>query len=59
MPSPEERFLALWPSPLALAVLWQEAWLTPVVWLWLGLNLLLVWPVLVEWRGVRRDDRVA
>jgi glucan 1,3-beta-glucosidase len=54
MPSPEERFLALWPLPLALAVLVQEAGLTAVAWLWLGLNLLLVLPVLVEWCRGRR-----
>ena len=53
-PLPEERFLALWPLPLALSVLVQEAGLTPVAWLWLGLNLLLVLPVLFEWRRARR-----
>ncbi|KZC23341.1 glycoside hydrolase family 17 [Rhodanobacter thiooxydans] len=59
MPLPEERFLALWPLPLALAVLLQEAGLTPVAWLWLSLNLLLVLPVLLEWCRARRDGQVA
>lgn len=53
MPWPEERFLAVWLAPLALVVLWQEAGLTLAAWLWLGLNLLLALPVLLEWRRVR------
>ena len=49
MPLLEERFLAVTVSLLALIVLEQEAWLTPVAWLWLGLNLLIALPVLAEW----------
>jgi glucan 1,3-beta-glucosidase len=54
MPLLEECFLAAWLPPLALVVLLQEAGLTPVAWLWLGLNLLLAWPVLFDWRQARR-----
>ncbi|MDE3210578.1 MAG: glycoside hydrolase family 17 [Pseudomonadota bacterium] len=53
MPRLEERFLAAWLPLLALVVLMQEAWLTPVAWLWLGLNLLLALPVLFDWRAAR------
>ncbi len=53
MPWLEERFLAVWLAPLALVVLWQEAGLTPAAWLWLGLNLLLALPVLLEWHRAR------
>jgi len=53
MPRLEERFLAAWLPLLALIVLIQEAWLTPVAWLWLGLNLLLALPVLLGWRLAR------
>jgi len=41
MPLLEERFLAACLPLLALIVLAQEAGLTPVAWLWLGINLLL------------------
>ncbi|MHB1059402.1 MAG: glycoside hydrolase family 17 protein [Rhodanobacter sp.] len=54
LPLLEERFLAAWLPPLALVVLLQEAGLTPVAWLWLGLNLLLALPVLLDWRRARR-----
>lgn len=53
VPRLEERFLAVWLPLLALIVLMQEAWLTPVAWLWLGLNLLLALPVLLGWRAAR------
>ncbi|WP_108471767.1 glycoside hydrolase family 17 [Rhodanobacter thiooxydans] len=53
MPLLEERFLAPWLPLLAAAVLVQEAGLTAVAWLWLGLNLLLAVPVLLEWRRAR------
>ncbi len=39
---------------LAVVVLLQEAGLTPVAWLWLGVNLLLALPVLLDWRQARR-----
>lgn len=54
LPLLEERFLAPWLPLLAAAVLLQEAGLTVVAWLWLGLNLLLAVPVLVEWQRARR-----
>jgi exo-beta-1,3-glucanase (GH17 family) len=50
MPMLEERFLASWLPLLALIVLIQEAGLTQAAWLWLGLNLALALPVLIEWR---------
>jgi exo-beta-1,3-glucanase (GH17 family) len=53
MPLLEERFLAAWLPPLAAVVVMQEAGLTPVAWLWLGLNLLLALPVLLDWRAAR------
>ncbi|OOG49681.1 glycoside hydrolase family 17 [Rhodanobacter sp. C01] len=49
MPSLEERFLAVVVPVLAVVVLAQEVWLTPVAWIWLGLNLLIALPVLAEW----------
>ena len=49
MPWLEERFLAVVVLVLAVVVLAQEAWLTPVAWLWLGMNLLIALPVLREW----------
>ncbi|OOG53646.1 glycoside hydrolase family 17 [Rhodanobacter sp. C03] len=54
MPWLEERFLAMSVCLLATVVLAQEAWLTPVAWLWLGLNLLIALPVLLEWWHGRR-----
>ncbi len=39
---------------LAAVVVFQESGLTPVAWLWLGLNLLLALPVLFAWRHARR-----
>ena len=54
MPLLEERFLAAWLPVLAAIVVVQEAGLTPVVWLWLGLNLLLALPVMFDWRDARR-----
>ncbi|EIL97280.1 beta (1-6) glucan synthase, partial [Rhodanobacter denitrificans] len=54
LPLPEERFLAPWLPLLAAVVLLQEAGLTAVAWLWLGMNLLLALPVLVEWHRARR-----
>jgi glucan 1,3-beta-glucosidase len=54
MPLLEERFLAAWLPVLAAVVVVQEAGLTPVVWLWLGLNLLLALPVMFDWRDARR-----
>lgn len=49
MPWLEERFLAVVVPMLAAIVLMQEAGLTPVAWLWLGMNLLIALPVLREW----------
>jgi len=54
MPLLEERFLAPWPPLLAAVVLVQEAGLTAVAWLWLGMNLLLAVPVLLDWYRARR-----
>ena len=51
MPRLEERFLAPWLPALALVVLAQEAGLSLVAWLWLGLNVLLALPVLLSWRA--------
>jgi exo-beta-1,3-glucanase (GH17 family) len=58
-PSLEECFLAAWLPLLAAAVLVQENGLTPVAWLWLGMNLLLAVPVLIEWRGTRLQPQQA
>ncbi|MDE2308970.1 MAG: glycoside hydrolase family 17 [Xanthomonadaceae bacterium] len=58
MPTPEERFLAAWLPLLAAVVVVQEAGLTPVAWLWLGLNLLLALPVLVGWWQARQRLRL-
>ena len=55
MPMLEERFLAVWLPLLAVVVLVQEAGLTPVAWLWLGLNLLIALPVLIDWRHACRN----
>ena len=52
MPMLEERFLAGWLPLLAIIVVIQEAGLTPVAWLWFGLNLGLALPVLIDWRRV-------
>ncbi|MHB1271933.1 MAG: glycoside hydrolase family 17 protein [Rhodanobacter sp.] len=49
MPMPEERFLAAGLPVLAAIVVIQETGLTPVAWLWLGLNVLIVLPVLAGW----------
>ena len=54
MPLIEERFLAAWLPVLAAVVVIQEAGLTPVAWLWLGLNLALALPVLVDWGRIHR-----
>jgi exo-beta-1,3-glucanase (GH17 family) len=55
----EECFLAAWLPLLAAAVLVQENGITPVAWLWLGMNLLLAVPVLIEWRGTRLQAQQA
>jgi exo-beta-1,3-glucanase (GH17 family) len=57
MPLLEERFLAAWLPLLAAIVLVQEGGLTPVAWLWLGLNLLLALPVLFDWRSARLQSQ--
>jgi len=58
MPRLEERFLAAWLPLLAAAVVVQESGLTPVAWLWLGLNLLIALPVLLDWWHVRHILRL-
>jgi hypothetical protein len=58
MPALEERFLAAWLPVLAAIVVLQEAGVTPVAWLWLGLNLLLALPVLLGWRRARQHLRL-
>ncbi|WP_240046292.1 glycoside hydrolase family 17 protein [Rhodanobacter glycinis] len=55
----EERFLAVWLPSLAAIVLMQENGLTPVAWLWLGVNLLLAVPVFVDWRRARLQPQQA
>ncbi|HEY8683277.1 MAG TPA: glycoside hydrolase family 17, partial [Rhodanobacter sp.] len=54
MPLLEERFLVAWLPLLAAIVLVQESGLTPVAWLWLGLNLAIAAPVLLDWRRARQ-----
>jgi exo-beta-1,3-glucanase (GH17 family) len=58
MPALEECFLAAWLPVLAAIAVLQEAGLTPVAWLWLGLNLLLALPVLLGWRRARQHLRL-
>jgi glucan 1,3-beta-glucosidase len=50
MPWPEERFLAVALPLLAATVVTQESGLSPVAWLWLGLNLAIAVPVWFAWR---------
>jgi exo-beta-1,3-glucanase (GH17 family) len=59
VPLLEERFLAAWLPLLAAIALVQEAGLTPVAWLWLGLNLLLALPVLIDWRSAHLQSQQA
>jgi exo-beta-1,3-glucanase (GH17 family) len=49
----EERFLAMVLPLLAATVVVQESGLSPVAWLWLGLNLAIALPVLFDWRARR------
>ncbi len=49
-PSLEQYFLAALLPCLALAVVIQEAGLSPVAWLWLGVNLAIALPVMLAWR---------
>jgi glucan 1,3-beta-glucosidase len=53
MPLLEERFLAAVLPVLATLVVVQEAGLSPVAWLWLGLNLAIALPVGFAWRHAR------
>ncbi|HZX72762.1 MAG TPA: glycoside hydrolase family 17 [Rhodanobacter sp.] len=53
MPRLEQCFLAALLPLLGAVVVAQEAGLNPVAWLWLGLNLLLALPVLLDWRAAR------
>lgn len=52
-PSAEQRLLAALLPLLAAIVVAQESGLSPVAWLWLGLNLALALPVLFDWRAWR------
>ncbi|WP_426687246.1 glycoside hydrolase family 17 [Rhodanobacter ginsengiterrae] len=54
LPLLEERFLACVLPLLAVVIVVQEAGLTVVAWLWLGVNLLLAVPVLAGWWRARR-----
>jgi len=58
MPLLEERFLAICLPLLAAIVVAQEDGLTPVAWLWLGLNLSIATPVLFDWRHARQRLRL-
>jgi glucan 1,3-beta-glucosidase len=53
-PSVEQCFLAVLLPLLAVIVVMQEAGLSAVAWLWLGLNLAIALPVLFAWRSTRR-----
>jgi glucan 1,3-beta-glucosidase len=53
-PSLEQCFLAVLLPLLAVIVVMQEAGLSAVAWLWLGLNLAIALPVLFAWRSARR-----
>ncbi|MGP1664603.1 MAG: glycoside hydrolase family 17 protein [Rhodanobacter sp.] len=46
----EARFLIVWLTPLAAAVVVLDRGLDPIGWLWLGLNVLISLPVLLDWR---------
>ncbi|MES2312009.1 MAG: glycoside hydrolase family 17 [Pseudomonadota bacterium] len=59
MPLLEERFLAAWLPLLAAIVLVEENGITPVAWLWLGLNVLLASSVLFDWRNARLQPQQA
>ena len=48
----EERFLAVVVPLLAVFVVAEDAGLTKVTWLWLGLSLAISWPVWRDWRRV-------
>lgn len=58
MPLPEERFLAASLPLLAAVVVAQEAGLTSVAWLWLGLNLAIAWSPLFGWWQARQRLRL-
>jgi exo-beta-1,3-glucanase (GH17 family) len=58
MPIVEERFLAACLPILAAAVVFQEAGVMPVAWLWLLLNSAIGAPVLVGWRQARQQLRL-
>jgi len=58
-PSVEQRFLSVVLPLLGVAVLVQEAGLTPAAWSWLGLNLLLAWPVWRDWRLQAQQPQAA
>ena len=53
MPRLEQCFLAAWLPVLGAIVVVQEGGVSPVAWLWLGLNLLLALPVWLDWRLAR------
>jgi glucan 1,3-beta-glucosidase len=50
MPSAEQRFMACIGPLLAIAPVVDEAGMSKVTWLWLGLNLAIAVPVWVAWR---------
>ncbi|RUL74866.1 glycoside hydrolase family 17 [Dyella choica] len=50
MPSAEQRFMACVAPVLAIVPVVQEAGVSKVTWLWLGLNLAISVPVWVAWR---------
>ena len=50
MPSAEQRFMACVGPLLAIVPIVDEAGMSKVTWLWLGLNLAIAVPIWVAWR---------
>jgi glucan 1,3-beta-glucosidase len=58
LPLVEERFLAACLPVLAATVVFQNAGLSPVTWLWLVFNVAIAAPVLLAWYQARQDLRL-